>query len=101
MSASIPSAAATLMTSSTDANISFCMATAARPAVRLGITPQLPGGLGAEPTSVSPRGSEAGKLLLQNRDPQVGLVLLQVVGRPQPRVAAADDGHVHIQTAGQ
>ena len=54
-----------------------------------------------QPAAVAPRRPIAAELLLQKRDPQERHRLLQVVRRPQPGVAAADDAHVCGGVPGQ
>ena len=54
-----------------------------------------------QPAAVAPRGAVPGEPRLQHDDPQVRPRALQVVGRPQPGVAGADDAHVGVGRAGQ
>ena len=49
------------------------------------------------PAAVARRGAEAGALALEHDDVQRGLRALEVVGRPQARVASADDRHVGLR----
>jgi hypothetical protein len=69
--------------------------------VSLGVAAQVAGGLGAQPATVASGGAEAGELLLEYGDPEVGLSRLQVVRRPQPGEAAADDGDIDRDAARQ
>ncbi len=48
------------------------------------------------PASIAPRGTEAGDLRFDNGHPQPRVMALQVVGRPESRVARTHDGDVHM-----
>ena len=54
-----------------------------------------------QPAAVAARRAEPGEPRLQHDDAQRRVGPLQVVGRPQPGVAGADDAHVGVAVAGQ
>ncbi|MCY1510831.1 hypothetical protein D9M68_452200 [compost metagenome] len=54
-----------------------------------------------QPAAVAAAGAKAGELRLDDGDLQLRGLALEVIGRPQPGVAGADDRHVHLQRAGQ
>ena len=54
-----------------------------------------------QPSAVAARGAEPGEPRLQHDDPQRRIGPLQVVRRPQPGVAGADDAHIGVPVAGQ
>ncbi|MCY1514665.1 hypothetical protein D9M68_492140 [compost metagenome] len=54
-----------------------------------------------QPAAIAAAGAEAGEAGLDDRDLQLRGLALEVVGRPQPGVAGADDRHIHLQRAGQ
>ncbi|MNT83505.1 hypothetical protein D3C72_2233840 [compost metagenome] len=50
-----------------------------------------------QPAAIAAAGAETGELRLDHGDLQFGGLALQVIGRPQPGVAGADDRHIHVQ----
>ncbi len=56
---------------------------------------------GHAPAAVAPRRAEARDLALEHRDAQRRVGDRQVVGGPEAGEAAPDDGHVHLEIAGQ
>ena len=58
------------------------------------IASKLIGSSAEQPTAVAATGAESDELGLDDHDAQVRVDLAQVVRRPQPGVAGADDGHV-------
>ena len=61
---------------------------------RLGVPVEIAGELGRKPAAVAPGCSVPGELLLQHDDPQIGLLLREVVRGPQPGEPCADDADV-------
>src|SRR5690606_21421246 len=63
----------------------------------------LPGAseLRGQPAAVPPGGAEAREFPLEDRDAQVGLLFLEVVGGPQPGVSGTDDADVVVGVTGQ
>lgn len=53
------------------------------------------------PTTVTPRSAEPDGLGLQNRDPETGIGLRQVVRRPQAGIPGTDDRNVGVQVTGK
>ncbi len=98
---SSPSAATTEPTSSTVANIARCMATAASRAGLLGDLAPRGGEQRRAPATVAPGGAETGDLALEDDDAQGRVGLGQVVRRPEPGVARADDDDVGLAVPGQ
>ena len=53
------------------------------------------------PAAVAAGGAEAGGLALEDGDAQMGIGLLEIVGRPETREAGADDGHIDVGGPGE
>ncbi len=54
-----------------------------------------------QPATIAARCAEAGGLRLDDCDVQLRRLALEVIGRPQPGVTGADNGHVDIQVVRQ
>ena len=54
-----------------------------------------------QPAAVATRRAEPGEARLQHDDAQRGVGALEVVGRPQPGVAGADDAHIGVTVTRQ
>ena len=99
--ASMPSRAATSITSSTESFSACCQATTAVTTVQLRHLLRSPGNQPRQPAAVAAGRAEPGEPGLQDRDPQRRVRALEVVRGPQPGVAGTDDAHVGVAVARQ